>query len=226
LLKDLVGAVVEHKKFGAGKIAEVIHQAKTGYSIKVKYVNGGSLFSYSVDKFLSSMVSLVVHDSRLQNKIQVALQQHQDQLQLRAQHLEEQERLRALQLEEQQRLLIEQRKRAELEAIEKRKVERFEFSKWIQDNPGYAFLVHQDFHPNLRAIVERHRSNLLHLQRAYRGIGPTHADRGGMGCWGCRDELDQTFAIKCNTCGWEICSKCATCGCGHPEYDPIQKAPS
>ncbi len=219
LMQDLVGVAVEHKKFGTGKIAEVIHQAKAGYSIKVKYRSSGSVFSYSVEKFLSCMVCLILYDTRLQDKIQVALQQYRNQLQLRARRLEEQERLRSIQLEE-------QRKRAESEKIEKLKLQKAEFSRWVQDNRGYAFLTSQDFHPRLRAIVESHRSNLLRLKREYRGIRSSSNERNELGCWGCRDELDQAFGIKCNTCGWEICSKCATCGCGHPVYDPVQKEPS
>jgi hypothetical protein len=225
LVKALPGAVVEHKKFGTGKITEGGNQNKVGHFVKVKYEKSGSVFTYSLDKFFSTMVSLHLNDAQVKDQIEAAHLQYQAHLSLQTRQREEQLRLRSIEFEKEQRQILARQQQEELVRIEQQRKQKEEYFKWIQDNPGYAFLAGWNYDPRLKAIVERHNSKLLILNKPYRGIGPCRTVRDEVGCWGCRDALDQTFGIKCNLCGWEICSKCATCGCGHPVYDPIQTTP-
>jgi len=34
-------------------------------------------------------------------------------------------------------------------------------------------------------------------------------------CWNCHSEISGTRNDSCGRCGWYICEKCGSCGCGY-----------
>jgi len=79
----------------------------------------------------------------------------------------------------------------------------------------------EERHANkLKKIKEKHKQHLEISGLEYRGVKfnskkivrTTH-------CYSCKEPLDSTIDLECNSCNWIICGCCGACGCGYsPDY--------
>ena len=70
----------------------------------------------------------------------------------------------------------------------------------------------------LQVVIEKHKEYVGRIQKAYFGFTkPTNKAHRVTVCFSCRESLDNSIDIECNSCGWIICDRCGACGCG---YDP------
>lgn len=65
-----------------------------------------------------------------------------------------------------------------------------------------------------RLAASRHRAFLLQHSREYRGVSQPAAARRARrtSCWSCKERLDSSVDLQCNSCGWILCW-CGACGC-------------
>jgi hypothetical protein len=102
------------------------------------------------------------------------------------------------------------------EAIEK-------YAKWHEKN-GTGF-VERDrrqqqelVERRRREAIEKHKAYLTKNKKHYAGIteGSTKRHRVAH-CYSCKENLDSSLHIECNSCTWLICY-CGACGCGYEKW--------
>lgn len=69
---------------------------------------------------------------------------------------------------------------------------------------------------NKQITEERHKDYLLSLGKKYSGISISSQSKKHRitHCYNCKEVLDNSTNLECNTCGWIIC-QCGACGCGY-----------
>lgn len=68
------------------------------------------------------------------------------------------------------------------------------------------FLAHE--------IEINHKNRLEELGIKYTGTSVSSKRHRATHCYNCKNNLDNSIDIECNTCGWILCS-CGACGCGY-----------
>lgn len=60
----------------------------------------------------------------------------------------------------------------------------------------------------------KHKEYLSAIGIEYRGTSKTSKSPRTTHCYNCKAQLDNSFHVECNACGWIICG-CGACGCGY-----------
>lgn len=65
-----------------------------------------------------------------------------------------------------------------------------------------------------REVETNHRNRLANLGVPYSGVSVSAKHSRLTHCYDCKNYLDSSIDIECNTCGWILC-RCGACGCGY-----------
>jgi hypothetical protein len=69
-----------------------------------------------------------------------------------------------------------------------------------------------------KEAIERHRAYLAKHNQRYSGVteASTKTHRSTH-CYRCKEDLDSSLHVECNSCNWLICY-CGACGCGYEKW--------
>lgn len=66
-----------------------------------------------------------------------------------------------------------------------------------------------------KSAIERHKAYLIEHGKTYSGVSQNINKKHRVThCYSCKENLDSSLHIECNTCNWLICY-CGACGCGY-----------
>ena len=212
LWRSLSGAGVDHHKFGPGQILSVTKDPNGSTKIKIRYIVNNSIFSYDIPKFLVQIKSV-------NNLSKIGTDHFHRSFAIYGELEREEFERQAI---EQKRLAIEQARIAELRRIEDEKraeIQRAELRRWQEE---YQHLGDKRFINDCKRLVQAHRDRISIIRKTYLGVKHSIRELSERGCWGCRNELSNSYDLVCIRCNWVICN-CSTCGCGHPTYDDYDR---
>ena len=68
------------------------------------------------------------------------------------------------------------------------------------------------------SIIKNHKEVMLSAGRKYLGTRSITSFRRINHCYSCKRPVDNAYDIECVACGWILCSRCGSCGCGYVRY--------